>query len=388
MSSNITLTVFLKEMTDILRDRRSLFSMIVLPVVIFPLIFFALNYFLGEAEKRAETEATSIAVLRSGVPKDFVAVIALSGLKTIEVDDVEAAVKSNGASTGVRFSPDSQLITVFAEGTRPSSQVATERLRAALNDYRERLVLAKLKSANLDASALKPFTVKRENVASARKMGGFALGSMIGYIVILLMYTGGMSPAIDLAAGEKERKTLEALIASPASRREIVFGKILACVSAAYASALLTTASLFLSLRGGGMATQGMDKLLGNISIDALTIGLVLFTLVPVAVMAGSLMLAISLFSRSTKEAHSYLAPLIMLVVFPSILGGVPGMELTPLLSLIPIYNSSQLLKAILQGEVQMASFVISNLANFAYSWICFYFAVRFFNDEKVLFRT
>lgn len=388
MNLNITLTVIRKEMTDLLRDRRTLLSMVVLPVVVFPLVFAVMNRFMGEAEKRAETEATTVAILRAEVPPPFYAAIARSGLKMIEVSDVAAAVESKQTATGVKFSTDGQLITVFAEGTRQSSGIAADKLRTALNEYRDSLVLEKLKSVNLDASALKPFTVKRENVASARKMGGFALGSMLGYIVILLMFSGGMYPAIDMTAGEKERKTLEAVIASPASRTDIVLGKILACVIATYSTALLTTGSLFFSLKSGGVAMKGMEKIMGNVPTDPLTIGLMLLTLLPVAVMAGALMLAIALIARSFKEAQSYLTPLIMLVIFPSLLGGLPGMELTPLFSLIPIFNSSQLLKSILQGDVNTTLFLITNAANIAYAGICFFFAVRSFNDEKVLFRT
>ena len=219
-------------------------------------------------------------------------------------------------------------------------------------------------------------------------MGGFMLGSMLGYVVILLMFSGGMYPAIDMAAGEKERKTLEALLASPARRTDLVLGKILACVTATYATALLTTASLFFSLKRGGMAMKGMEKLTGNVPTDPQTISLMLLTLLPVAIMAGALMLAIALMARSFKEAQSYLTPLIMLVIFPSLLGGLPGMELTPVLSLIPIFNSSQLLKSILQGDVPLLSFVITNLSNVAYAALCFLLAVRSFNNEKVLFRT
>lgn len=133
---------------------------------------------------------------------------------------------------------------------------------------------------------------------------------------------------------------------------------------------------------------KGMAKLTGNVPTDPQTIGLMLLTLLPVAIMAGSLMLAIALLARSFKEAQSYLTPLIMLVIFPSLLGGLPGMELTPVLSLIPIFNSSQLLKSILQGDVPMLSFLITNLSNLAYSALCFVLAVRSFNSEKVLFRT
>jgi sodium transport system permease protein len=388
MNFNVIFTVLRKELIDLLRDRRTMISMVALPVIVFPLVFAVMSRFMGDAEKKAATEATTVAIVQGSIPPAFTVVLSRSGLKPIEVADVAEAVRSNKAATGLTVSPDQKLVTVFNEGTRQSSGLAGEKLRTAIAELRDNLILEKLKGASLDASVLKPFTVKRENVASERKMGGFLLGSMLGYIVILLMFSGGMYPAIDMAAGEKERKTLEALIASPARRTDLVLGKILACVTATYLTALLTTGSLFFSLKRGAIEMKGMEKMMGNVPTDAQTIALMLFTLLPVAIMAGALMLSIALIARSFKEAQSYLTPLIMLVIFPSLLGGLPGMELSPVLSLIPIYNSSQLLKAILQGDVPMNLFAITNAANIAYATLCFAFAVRSFNDEKILFRS
>jgi len=388
MKLNVILTVFRKEILDLLRDRRTLLSMVVLPIVVFPLLFSVMGKFMGEAGKKAESEATTVAIVADQIPSGFNSAIARSGLSIVVVQDVASAVESKKAATGLTVSPDGKLAKVYSEGTRQSSGIAADKLRTALNDYRDAMILEKLKSVQLDASALKPFTVKRENVASERRMGGSMLGSILGYIVILLMFSGGMYPAIDMAAGEKERRTLEALLASPANRTDIVLGKILACVAATYSTALLTTASLFLSLKQGVVDMQGAEKLMGNVPTDPQTMVLMLLTLVPIAVMAGSLMLSIALLARSFKEAQSYLTPLVMLVIFPSLLGGLPGMELTPTLSLIPIFNTSQLLKNILQGDVPVLSFAITNLANIGYAVICFLLAVRSFNNENVLFRT
>ena len=386
MKLGVILTVYKKELVELLRDRRTLISMVALPVIVFPLVFGGIAKVMETTGKKAETEATTVAILQDAIPADFARVIERSGLKAVTVSNVAAAVEKKEAATGMTVA--GKLVTVYAEGTRQSSGIAADKLRTALNEHRDALVIESLRGAKLDASVLKPFTVKRENVASERKMGGFLLGSMLGYVVILLMFSGGMYPAIDMTAGEKERKTLETLLASPALRTDIVMGKILACVTATYLTALLTTASLFYSLKRGGTRMKGMEAMVGNVPTDPQTIALMLMTLLPVAIMAGALMVSIALIARSFKEAQSYLTPLIMLVIFPSLLGGLPGMELTPLFSFIPIFNASQLLKAILQGEVPMLPLVLTNLVNVFYAAICFGFAVRSFNNEKVLFRT
>jgi sodium transport system permease protein len=220
-------------------------------------------------------------------------------------------------------------------------------------------------------------------------MSGFIWGRVLGYLVLLLMFTGGMYPAIDMTAGEKERRTLEVFLSSPASRREIVMGKILAVMTATISTALLSMGSLVYSLRYGGMArSKEMKEMLGGASMDAGTFGMVLLTLLPMAVLAASAMIAIAIFARSFKEGQSYLTPLVMLVVFPAAIGGLPGLDLTPALALIPVFNASQLIKQILLGEFSTQLFAITLAANLTYAAIAFFVAVRIFEDESVLFRT
>lgn len=388
MNFAVMTTVYLREITDLLRDRRTLFSMVVLPTIVFPVLFAVIGKFMDSAGKKASQEATTVAMGRAAMPEVFDKVITASGLTRVVVDDVPQAVREKKAAAGISVSADGRVVSLYSDGTRQASSRAADKLRAALAELRDATVLEKLRAANLGPETLRPFEVKRENVADERKMGGFLLGSMLGYVVILLMFSGGMYPAVDMTAGEKERKTLEALLATPAGRTEIVLGKILACVTATYATAILTTASLFYSLRSGSQFFEGADKLIGNVPVDAKTLGLVLLTLMPVAVMAGALMIAIAIAARSFKEAQSYLTPLIMVVLFPSLLGGLPGMELNAMTSLIPIFNASQVMKGILQGDVETMPLMLTNLANVGYAAVCFFVAVRTFNDEKVLFRT
>jgi len=136
------------------------------------------------------------------------------------------------------------------------------------------------------------------------------------------------------------------------------------------------------------MSDPKFAALIGDLALDGGTLALLLLTVFPVALLAGALMIAIASFARSFKEAQSYLTPLLLLVILPSLLGGLPGMEITPALALIPIFNASQLLKAILQGEFTLTNFLVTFGANLTYAAICFFFAVRTFKNENIMFRT
>jgi sodium transport system permease protein len=206
---------------------------------------------------------------------------------------------------------------------------------------------------------------------------------------------------LDMTAGEKERKTLEALLASPARRPEIVMGKILAAITAILATAALTLTSLAYTLKHSSPApaipgaaaasdprVDNLRAVMGTIPLDASTVGLIAVIFIPLAIFAASLMFAIALKARSFKEGQTYLTPLIMVVIFPALLGGLPGLKMTPVLCLIPIFNASQMIHGILIGDVSGVNFAVTLAANLIYSAIAFFLATRMFEDEKVLFRS
>jgi len=217
-----------------------------------------------------------------------------------------------------------------------------------------------------------------------------AWGSILGYLLLLMMFTGGMYPIIDMTAGEKERKTMEALLAAPASRMEIVLGKNFAAMTAIFITAILTLASLAYSLKSSNLnsKTPELQEMMRTIPLDAHTLTLIAVTLVPLAMFAASLMFAIALFARSYKEGQSYLMPLLMVVIFPALMGGLSGMQMTPALCLIPIFNASQMIRGILLGDVTTANFAMTTVANLAYAGIAFVIATRQFENENVLFRS
>jgi sodium transport system permease protein len=259
-----------------------------------------------------------------------------------------------------------------------------------LDDFKEQRIRESLRNSGIPESVLSPFVVKRTNIAGAKKMAGAMWGSILGYLVLLLMFTGGMYPVIDMTAGEKERKTIEALLATPASRREIVLGKSFAAMTAIFITAILTLGSMTYSLKSSNLGSKSpeMREMMREIPLDAHSLTLIAVTLIPVAMFAASVMFAIALFARSYKEGQSYLTPLLMVVIFPALLGGISGLEMTPALCLIPIFNASQIIRGILLGDATMANFAITTAANLAYAGIAFVIATRTFEKESVLFRS
>jgi sodium transport system permease protein len=386
-------TIYGKEMLDMFRDRRSLISMIVVPVIAMPGIFAVIHYFTQNLGRKAELESLRIGVSASISQAPILAALKAAGLELLPQQDARRAVENKSVAAGLdqtRADDGIDNIVIYRDRTREASSIAAERLTSVLEQLKLDQVKSSLRGLGVSERILNPFTVTSANVAADKKMAGFILGSVLGYAVLLLMFTGGMYPAIDMTAGEKERHTLETLLASPATRQEIILGKILAATTASFLTAMLTIASLLAAMQRMGMGRGGaeLEKLISRAAPDALTVGLILLTLLPTALFAASLMITIALFARGFKEAQSLLTPLVMVVVVPAVISMLPGLELNVGLALIPIFNVSHLIKEIVLGEYSRLTFLTAFASNVVYALIAFAISVRIFKNESVLFRS
>lgn len=384
--------IYRKEMLDLLRDRRAIVSMVVVPVLAMPLLFFVLGKVVTRVEQKATADANIVAVRDLDRLPGLLNALVGYNFEVMMRDDLRAAVENKEIPAALEPVETSEgiALTLYIDDSRPESSAAGDKLQEALDAFKTETVKLRLRSYGVPEATLSPFSIKRENVAPKQRMAGLMWGGILGYLVVLLMFTGGMYPAIDATAGEKERRTLEVVLSSPAGRNELILGKILATTTAVFATAVLTVSSLLVSFRyvEFGSETQKLRETLGDLPIDVHTMGLVLVALLPTAIMGASIMIAVALFAKSFKEAQSYLTPFLSAIIFPLIVGMMPGVTLTPASALIPLFNVCQLVKQIIQGEYAASNFAIVMAANAAYAVVAFFAAVRVFKDERVLFRT
>jgi len=395
MRFSLIKAIYQKELLDLVRDRRTLISMVVVPVVVLPLIFSLSTRVMGRIEKNAEQEAKTMGIaVRVSAPSIREA-LEKTGLQLSEKDDLKAAVENKTSAAAVEEKPGTPpQIEIYVDSSNPTSSAAADRIRIALNDLKEQDIRGSLHNSGIPEAVLTPFTVKRINLASQRQMSGGIWGTIIPYLLLLIMFTTGIYPVIDMTAGEKERKTLEAFLASPASRQEIVMGKIMAAMTAMFVTAGLTLGSLVYSISKNKMTTGKSDEAkevmnaMSAIPLDAHTVTLIAAIMLPMAIFAASVMFTIALFARSFKEGQSYLTPLALVVIVPAFLGGMPGLHLTPILCLIPIFNASMMIRGVLLGDASMVNLAVTLAANLVYAGIAFLIATQMFERENVLFRT
>lgn len=393
--------VYRKELTESLRDRRTLIAMIVVPLLLFPLLSVGFGALAVMLVGKAKEETPKIMIL-GGADSPQV----LEGLRKLEnVDIVPSAPDWKDAISNkqIRAAVDipkgfqaslqrgeTQTVKIYYYEGELKSSFGADRVEKFLAKYRNDLVRQRLEARNLSPAILKPFEFKQENVAPPEKVGGATWGGLIGYMVILLCMTGAMHPAMDLTAGEKERGTMETILSSPISRTHLVLGKFFMVLTAALSTAALSVISMGFSFWGlarlGGMDPKAASAMQLEIGVGS---ALAVFGMaLPVAVLFSAVLLTIALFAKSYKEAQSYLTPMTFLVIIPAVASLLPGVELTAKLAVIPILNVSLVCKEIVTGTYHWNYIALIFASTCVYAAAAIFIAVKMFQRESVLFRS
>jgi sodium transport system permease protein len=401
MSLHNILTVYRKELRDSLRDRRTLISMIVIPMLMIPGIMIAVAGITMKMVNKAREEIPTVMVLggddspalRAALaknPKLRLALFAADWKRQISDKQLRAAVEiPAGFEAALDRGAPAEIEIYNYEGELRSDLAAGE-LRNFLNGYREKTVTDRLVARGLPATLVKPFETKTQNVAPPEKVTGNRFGGMIPYLFILLCFTGAMYPAMDLTAGEKERGTMETILCSPVARTDLVLGKFLMVLTASLTTAvvsIVTTGITFVII--GLMAGASAAAQSGAMpTLDPAGLLLVLALVLPVAVLFCSVLLAVSLFAKSIKEASSYATPLIILIIVPAMMGMMPGVELNARLALVPVLNIALVSKELVSGVFHWNYLALIFGSTCVYAGAALAVCVRMFNREDVLFRT
>lgn len=403
-------TIYLKELKDALRDRRTLISIIVIPTFLMPALFFGVGKIGASVVSKAREETAPIMILGGADSPSTVA--ALKQVKRMRVvpatDDwraqisdkkIRVAVKIPAAfDAGLKAGTAEPVMLYVYEGEMKSTLAVVE-LEKFFRDLRDQTAVERLTERALPATLIKPFETKRENVAPPEKVGGNMLGGIVPYLIIILCFTGAMYPAMDLTAGEKERGTMETLLCSPVPRVDIVLGKFLMVLTGSLSAMFLSLTSMGVSgvlagavFGGGGArvaaAAQQAKAASGVIPmIDPMGIFGVVGMVLPVAVLFSALLFTVALFAKSYKEAQSYVGPMIFIVILPAVIGLLPGIDLNARLALVPILNLSLVCKEMLSGVWHWNYIALIFGSSCLYAAIALALAVRMFKREDVIFR-
>ena len=395
--------VYKKELTEALRDRRTLITMIIVPLLIFPVFSVGFGAAIAALIGKAKEETPRVMVIGGEDSPEV-----LEGLKKVPKiqivplePDWKEQVVNKQVPVVVEIPRDfeqnlaqqkEQTVLIHDYEGDLKSETAKEKVEKFFSDYRDSVVKDRLAARNLPVTVLRPFEIKPHNVAPPEKSGGaLFFGGFIAYIVVFLCFNGGMHPAMDLTAGEKERGTMETILSSPVSRAHLVLGKFLLVLTTALVTAALSVVSMGVSFAlVNALHTKPIQA---SESDTALHIGFgaalsVFIMAVPLAVLFASVLLTIASFAKSYKEAQSYITPLIFIIVLPAIAAMLPGVELNLKLALIPVLNVSLLCKELVIGTYHWNYIGIIFVSTCAYAAVALFMAIKMFQRESVLFRS
>ncbi len=207
------------------------------------------------------------------------------------------------------------------------------------------------------------------------------IATLVPLVLVLMTIAGAVYPAIDLTAGERERGTMEALIVSPTSSTVLLLAKYVAVVTVAMLTALANLAAMSMTLWASGMG----QLIFGTAGISIKTIAVIFPLLILFATFFSAVLLAITSFARSFKEAQAYLIPLMLLAMAPGVLSLLPGIEYNYLLAIVPLVNIVLLAREVLTGSAHFETGTMAVACTAVYALIAIYFASRSFGRDASL---
>jgi sodium transport system permease protein len=395
---NIIYSIFKKELVDVLRDRRTLMFMIIIPILITPLLVIGSIKFQEYQNKKSEDKVLKIALINDS--NDFLIKQLLSEQKGVQVvegisiDSLESGIKSDslqgGLYIGKKFlknisSNATGNVKIYFKSSDLMSK-SKKRMQDALEGYKQKTVRDRLNKLNIEDQLLEPLNVINIDMSTAKETLGKAIGGFIPYILVMFIFLGAMYPAIDLGAGEKERGSLETLLSSPATKFEITMGKLLVVSLAGMVSGLVSVLGISSSLFFIDKIPEQIRATILEL-INPFMIISIIILMIPIAIFFASMLLSISFYAKSFKEAQSLMGPLNMVILVPLFLSLGPGMEMDHSTALMPLINVGLLTKEILAGSVEPIYFIETLLSLLFFAAIGIRFSVYWFEKENTIFR-
>lgn len=419
-------TVLAKELRETVRDRRTLFMMLVLPTLLYPAILVLVQQLAIFGQKQLSAAPAKVAVagadpalVRFLDADSAIRVFGSANATTAAVREgkVEAAVvlapansadgSASSASGSIATTPGSapaeadtfalshprtlalpdagtREARILFDGSDDRSQRAQGLAKARLEAWNDTLLARRLRTVDLPSTFATPLAVADSSVATAEEAGGYALGRFLPLILVMMTLLGTFYPAIDLAAGEKERGTLETLLTAPVPAAEIVAGKFTAVALIGLAAAVANLASMLLTFQSGlfrfGPAAQIRFTLPPSAAL------LIFAALIPLAVLFAATCLGLAVRAQSFKEAQNALTPVQLGATLPLFIVSMPGIDFTPALAVVPVVGVGMFFRELMGGGAPVLPSLLAVLSTVAYAALALVFAARAFGREEVLF--
>ena len=348
------MTVMRKELRDIFRDRRTLFLALGLSPLLTPILLIGLGT-LGENRARSQIEKPlEVPVVgREHAPNLIAWLEGQNVVVKVPPKDIEAAIASQDEDVILRIGPEfpeqwrkslPAPLEIIQDSTRQDAQIPVQRLQGLLAAYGGQTGSLRLLARGVSPGTATAIQIRRTDLATPEAQRGRMLSFILPYFLIISAFLGGASLILDATAGERERQSLEPLLATPAARGAIVSGKIAAACLLALVSLLLP---LF-AFKLGALLSPTVGR---QMEVSVLAIAKLVLILLPMVFIGTTLLTYLAASAKSMKEAQSHMTWLMLLPMLPTIVLMVNPVKTQLWQFAVPFLAQNQLLLKVIRGE-------------------------------------
>jgi len=388
-----------KEVVEFSRDWRTIIAIIVIPLLMFPLLFILFPVLLQSEAAELKSLQLDLTIQTDNMPDNLSMIINQSSIvityEELPVlddlsqpgDDVERLRNGSiDAILRVTQREDIWYYSILHMSTSEHSREAKSRLLYDLNEWEDNETSARIESGGLDVnSTLNPLRwdgeLSQADAATAGEQAGMALSMFIPLVLAVWTFSSAIQPSIDMTAGERERGTLEALLSLPCTRLELLFGKWLAVATITGVGVLLQICGLLFAI--GYLASS---SIIGVPELSMMTILLIIGAIMLFAIMVVAIELALAMRSHSVKEAGSILGPAIMLIIFPALFTQVINLDgIESFWFAIPVVNVLLALRELLMNRIITSHIIIWVGTSILYALLAAKYAANQFKREDIV---
>ena len=391
-----TLTILRKEFANLFKDKRTVFSILFLPIIIFIAVFFFMNMMMQQEQEKLEQTIYTIYTNNPKIMEQITQGLNHSVNIITQTDNMEEALRTSSIHLAVIFDEgisfeeflkdENKQIKMYSYSESSASANIRTIISANMHQLRDYYLRQELEENGLSASILDMPNLVQENVATEKEMAGGIFGSILPYMLVIYLFSSSFGIGFDTTAGEKERQTLTILLSNQVSRTSIAWAKILYIMIMNILTATLSVIAFSI----------GFTTILTDVPGNALsaftpsTVAMLFFVTLSMAVLVAAIIVVVGIFARSVKEASSYAMPIYIIVIIFGVMSLQPeAFKETSSIIFIPLINGILTLKQLFTSpELPMMNFGITMIVNLAVTGILVFLASRMFSNEKYVFRT
>ena len=405
MSSKIIWTLFRKEIKDIFRDTKTIVITLMVPLVLYPLVFLGSMLLMSSMMKESTVKTYKVAIISDNA--ETVSILRNELNDSLEkrkyhfeisnIEDTEDKEKLiRDEKYDVILKPESKEdgsikgITVYGLTSINRSNTAISMVDNVLDDYKRDLVDDKLREIIPEYDKLKkdPFKTNKVNFSSKEETTGMLIGYIMPFMMTVSVITGAFAVSIDLSVGEKERGTLETLITLPIKNIEFMLAKFFAIAAFSLFSVSLNILSyglmgiyIYNSMKLSNMVMGGLKF------VEFIPSFLIMLIVIPLfACLVSAISLCVDFTAKSVKEANNLSTVMMLIFMMGGIVADIPNVKLNHWLALIPIANVTLLIKELFMLNIDWSLIMTVVLSTLIYTMVVVIIMTKVFSSEDVLF--